>query len=113
MFQCEPNAFADEKLRAAQRDVPLAIVHGKQDPIVAFSTGEYGATIFGEANWPAFRFFADNSGAAHMFARLPIRDAIRWLEAQSSDDPIKLLSFAADSNKAKRYHDAIAALNRA
>jgi predicted esterase len=113
IFQCEPTAYTDEKLRAAQRTVPLAIIHSKQDPIVSFSMGEYGATIFGEAGWPAFRFFADNSGAAHMFGRLPIRDAVRWLEAQTSEDPAKLLDFAEQRLKAKGYRDAIAALNRA
>ena len=113
IFQCEPNVFTDEELRAKQRAVPLAIIHSKQDPIVAFSMGDYAATIFGEANWPAYRFFADNSGAAHMFGRLPVRDAIRWLEAQSSDDPAKLLTFAEDATKAKGYRDAIAAANRA
>ena len=35
------------------RAVPLAIIHGKQDAVVSFSTGEYAATIFGEAGWPA------------------------------------------------------------
>jgi predicted esterase len=113
IFQCEPTAYQDEKVRAAQRAVPLAIIHSKQDPVVTFSTGEYAATIFGEANWPAFRFFADNSGAAHMFARLPVRDAIRWLEAQSSDDPVKLLDFADQRLRVKGYRDAIAALDRA
>jgi len=112
IFQCEPGAYSDEKVRAAQRSVPLAIIHSKQDPIVAFSMGEYAATIFGEANWPAYRFFADNSGAAHMFARLPVRDAIRWLEAQTSTDPAKLLTFAEDSSKARRYRDVVAAMNR-
>ena len=47
-----------------------------------------------------------------MFARLPVRDAIRWLEAQNSNDPPKLLTFADESSKAKRYRDVIAALNR-
>src|SRR5258706_9699208 len=46
IFQCEPSAYTDEKLRAAQRSVPLAVVHGKQDPGVNFSAGEYAATIF-------------------------------------------------------------------
>ncbi|HEV8377326.1 MAG TPA: hypothetical protein VGP99_00635 [Tepidisphaeraceae bacterium] len=113
IFQCEPTAYSDEKVRAAQRAVPLAIIHSKQDPIVAFSMSEYAATIFGEANWPAFRFFADNSGAAHMFARLPVRDALRWLEAQNSNDAAKLLDFADQRLKAKGYRDAIAAVNRA
>jgi predicted esterase len=113
IFQCEPSAYTDEELKAAQRAVPLAIIHGKQDPVVAFSSGEYAATIFGEAGWPAFRFFADSSPAGHQFGLLPVNQAIRWLEAQSSDDPAKLLDFAEQRFKAKAYRDAVAAVNRA
>ena len=80
IFQCEPDVYADEPLRKAQRAVPLAIVHGKNDPIMAFGIGQYAATLFGEANWPAFRFFTDET-AGHMFARLPVAQAIRWLES--------------------------------
>src|SRR6266536_1953555 len=113
IFQCEPSAYTEETVRAAQRGVPLAIVHGKQDLVVSFSSGEYAATIFGEAGWPAFRFFADPSAAGHRFGLLPVGQAIRWLEAQASDDPAKLLDFADQRLKAKGYRDAIAALNRA
>jgi hypothetical protein len=80
---------------------------------VNFSSGAYAPTNFCEARWPPIHFFADNSGAGHMFARLPVRDAIRWLEAQASDDPAKLLDFADQRTKAKAYRDAIVALNRA
>src|SRR5205823_2204614 len=113
IFQCEPSAYSNEKLRAAQRAVPLAIIHSKQDSVVAFSMGEYAATIFGEAGWPAFRFFAEGSGAGHRFGLLPVGQAIRWLEAQSSEEPAKLLDFAEKSFKDKRYRDALAALSRA
>ncbi len=113
IFQCEPSAYADEKLRAAQRSVPLAIVHSRQDPVVDFSSGQYAANLFGQAGWPAFHFFADETGAGHMFARLPVRDAIRWLEAQSSEDPNRLLDFAEQRFKANAYRDTIAATNRA
>jgi hypothetical protein len=100
-------------VKAAQRAVPLAIIHGKQDNIVAFSMAEYAATIFGEANWPAFRFLAEEKGAGHRFGLLPVGEAIAWLEAQASDDPVKLLDFAERQMKAKAYRDAIAAVNRA
>jgi predicted esterase len=113
IFQCEPSAYEEEKVRAAQRTVPLAIVHSEQDQVVGFDMGKYGATIFNEANWPALRFFADGSGAGHRFGLLPIDKAIRWLEAQSSDDPKKLLDFAEQGIKTKSYRDAIATLNRA
>ena len=93
IFQCEPGAYADPALRQAQRAVPLAIVHGKTDPVVGFTMGQYAATLFGESGWPAFRFFADDNGG-HMFARLPVGPAIRWLEAHASSNPANLLDFA-------------------
>jgi predicted esterase len=112
IFQCEPEAYADADVKKAQRKVPLAIIHGKNDPVVGFAGGQYSATLFGDADWPAFRFFADESGA-HMFARLPVGPAIRWLEAQASKDPVVLLDFAKIRLGEGGYRDAIAALRRA
>ena len=112
IFQCEPSAYDDQALRAAQRAVPLAIVHGKTDPLVDFGMGRYAADLFGEAGWPAFRFFADDAGG-HMFARLPVGAAIRWLEALASDDPDRLLDFAARRQEEGAPRDAVAALRRA
>ncbi len=112
IFQCEPDAYADEALRKAQRAVPLAIIHGKNDPIMGFGMGQYAANLYGEAGWPAFRFFTDDA-AAHMFARLPVGPAIRWLEAQSSKDPKTLIDFATERVAKDGYRDAVAALNRA
>jgi predicted esterase len=112
IFQCEPAAYDDAAARAAQRRVPLAIVHGTNDPVVDYGMGRYAAELFGEAGWPAFRHFTDEK-AGHLFARLPVGDAIRWLGALSSDDPARLLDFAEASLKAGRERDAIAALRRA
>lgn len=111
IFQCDPDAYTDQTLRKAQRAVPLAIIHGKNDPIMVFGTGQYAATLFGEANWPAFRFFTDEVGG-HMFARLPVAQAIRWLESYTSNDPDTLIQFAASRLHEKAYRDAIAALRR-
>jgi predicted esterase len=112
IFQCEPSAYQDEALRKAQRSVPLAIVHGKNDPAVGFGMGQYAAGLFGESNWPAVHFFTSGT-AGHMFGLLPVGEAIRWLEAMASDDPEVLLGFAEKQAEASRYHDAIAALRRA
>jgi predicted esterase len=71
IFQCEPDAFNDETVRKTQRAVPLAIVHGKNDPAVGFNMAQYAATLFGEASWPTFRFFSDDT-AGHKFGRLPV-----------------------------------------
>jgi hypothetical protein len=112
IFQCEPSAYTDVKLKAAQRAVPLAIVHGKTDPMVAFDGGSYAASLFLDAGWPALRFFADDS-AGHMFARLPVGPAIRWLEAMTSNDPKTLLDFADRRLKETAHRDVIAAILRA
>jgi predicted esterase len=112
IVQCEPEAYAEESLRKAQRNVPLAIIHGRTDPVVDFGMGRYAATLFGESNWPAFHFFTSDS-AGHNFQQLPVREAIRWLESLTSDDPAALLGFAEKQVEAGRYRDAIAALRRA
>jgi len=74
--------------------------------------GQYAATVFGENGWPAFRFFTDDS-AGHMFARLPVGPAIRWLDAQASRNPTTLLDFAAKRIGENGFRDAVAAINRA
>ncbi len=112
IFQCEPSAYSDEILKAAQRAVPLAIVHGKTDPMVGFDGGSYAADLFLDAGWPAVRFFADDNGG-HMFARLPVGPAIRWLETMSSNDPKPMLDFAESRLKESAHRDAIAAVSRA
>jgi predicted esterase len=112
IFQCEPSAYADAAVKKAQRAVPLAIIHGKNDPVLGFGMSDYAARAFGEANWPALRFFTDDQ-AAHMFGRLPVGPAIRWLEALNSQDPKSLAEFARKWMKEANWRDAIAAVNRA
>jgi predicted esterase len=112
IFQCEPSAYVDEALRKAQRKVPLAIVHGKNDPQVGFGMGDYANGLFKDANWPALHFFTDAS-AGHMFARLPVNQAIRWLEVMASDDPGRLIEFAETRLKANEERDAISAIQAA
>jgi predicted esterase len=112
IFQCEPSAYSDPSLKAAQRKVPLAIIHGKNDPMVSFEGGAYAYGLFLDAGWPAVRLFADES-AGHMFARLPVGPAIRWLEAMSSQNPAVLMDLATRRITEHAHRDAIAALRRA
>jgi predicted esterase len=112
IFQCEPSAYSEEALRKAQRSVPLAIVHGQGDPMVDFDMGRYAANLFTDAGWPAVHFFTCDT-ARHMFARLPVGEAIGWLESLASDDPDALLSFTEKQTNPGSYRDAIAALRRA
>jgi hypothetical protein len=111
MFICEPDAYANEPLKKAQRSVPLAIVHGKNDPNVPYSSARYASVRFGEAAWPAVRFFSHDS-AGHMFGLLPIDKAVNWLEALASDDPDTLLKFAEGRQHEQGYRDVCAAILR-
>jgi predicted esterase len=114
IMQAEPSVFEDKALKEAQRAVPLAIVHGKSDPLVPFDGAVYASGLFLDAGWPAVRLFADDN-AAHMFGRLPVGQAIRWLEALASDDPKVLLDFAEArlKDKVPGRRDAIAAIRKA
>ncbi len=112
IVQCEPSAYADVPLKAAQRQVPLAIVHGRTDPMVNFSGATYASGLFLDDGWPALRTFTDDR-AGHMFGLLPVNQAIRWLEALNATDPTKLLDFADRRLQEKAPRDAIAALRKA
>ncbi|MBK9384916.1 MAG: hypothetical protein IPN34_08885 [Planctomycetes bacterium] len=112
LVQCEPDAFRDAQLIAAQRALPFAIVHGENDGIVEFSAATYSLDRFDDGGFPAVRLFADPH-AAHMFARLPIEPAVRWLAAQSSPDPQVLAELAKAELQAERPRTASAAALRA
>ncbi len=112
IFQCDPNVFEDESLQAAQRSTPLAIIHSRSDNVVSYGMGESANELFGEAGWPAFRFF-NPQGGGHAFALLPIDQAIRWLEAHHSDDPDALIAFAERASEEGQTRDAVAAIRRA
>ena len=58
IFQCEPSAYADRHLKTAQRAVPLAIIHGKNDPMVSFDGGPYAWISFSK---PAGRPFGSST----------------------------------------------------
>jgi predicted esterase len=112
LVQCEPSTFTDEKVRAAQRRVPIAIVHGEKDDVVEFSAATYTHEALQDGGFPLLRLFNDPQ-AGHPWAFLPVDDALRWLEALSSSDPGALLAFAEKSIEEQRWRDATGALGRA
>src|SRR6185503_13618348 len=95
IMQCEPSAYAEEAVRAAQRRVPLAIVHASNDSVVNFGSGTYAAEAFEDEGFPLVRMFSDDQ-AGHRFAFLPVGKAIAWLESMSSDDAAALQALAAE-----------------
>ncbi len=112
IFQCEPSAYDKADVRAAQRKVAVAIVHAENDPAVDFSMGKSAYESFLDGGFPSVRFFTHPS-AGHMFARLPVEEAVRWLEAMTSDDAEALLAFAEKRAGEGSYRDAISAAARA
>ncbi|MCI0342234.1 MAG: hypothetical protein L0216_14005 [Planctomycetales bacterium] len=112
IIQAEPVAFVDPEIRAAQRRIPIAVVHGMNDPTVAFSQGESSYESFEDDSFPMLRLFKDRM-AGHMFALLPVDDAIRWLEAMTSESPAALASLAEKSIGEGKFRDALAAIARA
>ncbi len=112
LFQCEPSAYDNAEVRAAQRKVAIAIVHAENDPAVSFEMGRAAYGSFLDGAFPSVRFFTHPS-AAHMFARLPVEEAVRWLEAMTSDDAEGLLAFAEKRAGEGGYRDAISASARA
>ncbi|MCI0676842.1 MAG: hypothetical protein L0Y42_13840, partial [Phycisphaerales bacterium] len=113
IFQCEPRAYEAEEVRAAQRKVPLAIVHGPNDQVVDFGMSRYAYEVFEDDGFAMVKLFADEN-AGHRFAFLPLEQAISWLEAMSSDDvPGRtMLKYAQQQIEAKDYRSACAVLDR-
>ncbi len=112
LVQCEPSFFTDEKIRAAQRRVPIAIVHGVKDDVVEFSAATYTHEALQDGGFPLLRLFAA-ADQGHSWAFLPIDEALVWLEELSSDDPAALLEFAEQAVDEERWRDATGALERA
>ena len=106
IIQCEPDVYADEA--AAQSPAQAFRWRSSTARTIRSWASAWASTpprSFGEAGWPAFRFFTDDT-AAHMFARLPVGPAIRWLEALSSNDPKTLDRLRRPSVRQEGYRDA-------
>jgi predicted esterase len=112
LVQCEPGNFEDEQVRRAQRAVALAPIHGENDDVVDFASGVYCHERMLDGGFPALRFFT-HPRAGHMFALLPVEEAVRWLEALSSEDPEALVAFAEEAVAGERWRDVTAATARA
>lgn len=115
IVQCEPDyAYFTERpeLQDAQRAVAVAVVHGRRDEVVPFSGGEYGYRAMQDGGFPALRLFAPDD-VGHQFAWLPVDEAVRWLDAMASEEPLVLARLAETELGAGRHRCATAAVLRA
>ena len=105
-MQCEADVFDDADLKRQQRDVAIAVVHGRNDRTVQFSQGEGTFLRTREHGFARLRLFAN--GAGHGFSSLPWIAAVEWLEAITSDDPKVLVEHGQAALDEDRFRDAMA-----
>jgi poly(3-hydroxybutyrate) depolymerase len=93
--QNEPNLWEEKPdILKKQKEIAIAVIHGKADPVVAFAQGEHAYDCFRAMGWTKLRFFAPKE-LNHMFMLAPIDDAIEWLDAMNGRNENKSLALAA------------------
>jgi predicted esterase len=112
IVQCAPSAYEDEKVRALQRKLAVAVIHGEDDDVVDFESGRAAYQAFLEDGFPAIHFFTRKTGG-HRFGLLPIEETVGWLEEMSQDNPRVLLRTAEKKLAKSEYRDTLALLQRA
>jgi poly(3-hydroxybutyrate) depolymerase len=94
-MQNEPNLWEDKPdVLKKQKEIAIAVIHGKVDPVVAFTQGEHAYDCFRAMGWTKLRFFAP-ANLNHMFMLAPVDEAIEWLDAMNGRNEQKSLSLAA------------------
>jgi poly(3-hydroxybutyrate) depolymerase len=82
-MQNEPNLWEDKpEVLKKQKEIPIAVIHGKADPVVPFSQGEHAYDCFRAMGWTKLRLFAPPN-LNHMFMLAPVNEAIEWLDAMN------------------------------
>ncbi len=98
-MQNEPNLWEEKPdILAKQKEIPIAVIHGKADPVVAFSQGEHAYDCFRAMGWTRLRLFAP-ANLNHMFMVAPIDEAIEWLDAMNGRAEAKSASLGQKWSK--------------
>ena len=94
-IQNEPNLWEDKPdLLAKQKEIAIVVIHGKADPVVAFSQGEHAYDCFRAMGWSKLRLFAPKD-LNHMFMLAPIDEALEWLDAMNGLNEKKTVPLAS------------------
>jgi predicted esterase len=112
LVQCEPNTFDDAELRATQRRIPIALVHGQRDAVVEFAMAAHMFDSLDDGGFPALRLFAPER-LGHPWAFLPVDDALLWLDAMNAGSALELVEHAERALEEQHPRDASALLRRA
>jgi hypothetical protein len=76
-----------------QKEIAIAVIHGKADPVVQFTQGEHAYDCFRAMGWTKLRLFAP-AKLNHMFMLAPIDEAIDWLDAMNGRNENKSRTLA-------------------
>lgn len=94
-MQNEPNLWEDKAdVLAKQREIAIAVIHGRADSVVKFSQGEHAYDVFRAMGWSKVRLFAPKD-LEHNFMASPVDEAIEWLDAMNGREERKSLELAA------------------
>jgi hypothetical protein len=113
-LQNEPNLWEDRPdVLAKQKEIAIAHIHGKADPVVAFSQGEHAYGVFLAMGYPKLRLFAPDD-LGHQFLLSPVPEALEWLDAVNGADPAGAMraakAWAGDGEWGWVYQAALAVL---
>ncbi len=79
-MQNEPHLWESKPdIAKKQRAIAIAVIHGRADPVVAFSQGEHAYDCFRAAGWTKLRLFAPEK-LNHMFMLSPVEEALEWID---------------------------------
>lgn len=114
-MQNEPNLWDEHpETVAKQKRIPIAVIHGKADPVVSFSQGEHAYGVFQAAGYPKLRFFAPEQ-LGHQFMLSPVDEALKWLDAMNGADPVNSMELAkkwsAENEWGWAHQAALAVMN--
>ncbi|MEO6711222.1 MAG: hypothetical protein ABIP42_16700 [Planctomycetota bacterium] len=102
-MQNEPNLWEDEpKVHERQKEIAIAVIHGKADPVVAFSQGQHAYDCFRAMGWTKLRLYAPEH-LEHQFMLSPVDDALHWLDAMNGREPKRSLDLARDWAKGDEW----------
>ena len=107
-MQNEPNLWEDKpEVLKKQKEIAIAVIHGKADPVVAFSQGEHAYDCFRAMGWTKLRLFAP-ADLNHMFMLAPVDEAIEWLDAMNGRNEKKSLEPRREVGQGRRVGMGVA-----
>ena len=112
-MQNEPNLWQayPEKMRQ-QKEIAIAVIHGKSDPVVSFQQGEHAFQCYRQMGYPQLRLFApENLG--HQFIFSPVQEALNWLDIMHGVDPENGVGLAQSWFDEGDFHSAFQAAQQA